>query len=515
MLKPRFSSLRPIERGFRRLAHGDVHFRAAGEGPVVLALHESPRSSLSLIPVIDALSAHYRVIAPDTPGYGLSDPLAQDAPKMDDFLDALAGLLDAFSVQKVALYGAHTGAALATAFALRWPERVTALALDGFSSFTPEEVEAFHTRYLVPYAPCWDGRHVMGLWSRVKDLYTWFPWYDRTAERRLRTDPDGLELLHRSALGFLQAGAHYAKAYRIAAAFQPNAVMQDLKSPTTVIARPDDLIADHLHRLTPGPNWDIRWLDPTDASWRLALMDALGKGDRPDQMPPGHERVPSEGSVFLPLGDGWLHAKLKGPADGAVRVLLPGLPSDLDALIAREAARYPSARIVALTLPGCGWSDPLADGAVGLEQIFDGLDAALLHLNLEPATVAGQGASGVIAKLWGRRRAGLVAEQIDPLAWMGPDAPLPAPLLVRRSPGWDGAHVTSAWFQLRDLRLYDTPPGAGRPVRRVEPDPSDLADLDRLFRAYMEGPDCADLLEMVVDHVRRYPESRRHPPPAQ
>lgn len=513
MLQPRHGSVKPIARGFRHLRHGDVHYRTAGDGPVVLALHESPRSSLSLLPVIEALSHRFQVIAPDTPGYGLSDPLSVEAPEMEDFLDAIADLLDDMGLKRVALYGAHTGAALATAFAARNPERVTAMVLDGLSAFTADEVEAFHTRYLTPYEPHWDGRHVAGLWSRVKDLYTWFPWYEQTPERRLGGEPAGLEPLERSALGFLQAGAHYTKAYRLAAAFQPNSVIQDLRSPTSVVARPDDLIADHLARLTPGPSWDIRWLDERESSWRDALLDGLAAGPSPDRWSPTPAPQPQAicGSHFLPMGRGWLHVRMAGPAEGPVRAALPALPGDVTGLVDRLTRSHPGDRLAILSPPGCGWSDPLADAAAGLDGVLDVLDEALAQLDIEPSVLAGEGASALIAALWARRRGRpSLVEQIDPPAWLASPQALPrSPPLCARSPSWDGAHFTAAWFQLRDLQLYDVPPGSGTPVRRAGAARPDVERLDRLFRSYVEGPDCAGLLAAVIEHLRRHPDDHR------
>lgn len=503
MLQPRYPAATPIARGFIALPHGDLHYRTAGQGPVILALHESPRSSLSLLPVIAALADRYQVIAPDTPGYGLSDPLPGATPTMDDFLDALVGLIDGFGLERVAIYGAHTGAALATAFAQREPNRVSALVLDGLSAFDAGEIEAFRTRYLAPYAPSWDGSHVMGLWSRAKDLFTWFPWYDRTPQQRLRHEPGDVTALHKSALGFLQAGAHYAKAYTLAAAFQPNDVLGSLRAPVTVMARPDDIIADHLSRLTPGPGWEIAWLGPDAAEWSATLHRGFGKAALPGAAasPP---RPATQGSRFLAVGEGWIHALQAGPEQGPVRLLLPGLPGDIKTLVAEQAALRPSERLVALSLPGCGWSDPLA-GSAGLDAVLDVLDAAFDQLGLQPVSLAGEGASGVVADLWVRRRGWpLTAETIDPPTWIAPDSHLPdAPLLASLPPRWDGTHLTGAWFQLRDLQLYDIPPGAGRPSRRRNSDTPDVARLDRLFRSYVEGPDCAEALAAVVDYLRR------------
>ncbi len=502
MLKSRYPSAIPIERGFVRLAHGDVHYRAAGQGPVVLALHESPRSSLSMLPVIEALAEDYRVIAPDTPGYGLSDPLRGEAPSLDDFLDVISGLLDAFGVDRVALYGAHTGAALATAFALRRPERLTAVVLDGLSAFTDDEVASFRRDYLAPYLPQWDGRHVMGLWSRCRDLFTWFPWHERTQARRLTGDPVDIEPVHRSALGFLQAGDHYAKAYIRAAAFRPNAVMADLKPPTRVIARPGDLIADHLERLTPGPQWEIAALGEGLDEWRAAILAGLTKGERPDMA----KAVPeaAEGSSFVPIGEGWLHVVFAGPAGGATRVLIPDLPGDPAGLIAAQAEVWPDARLVILSPPGCGWSDPLATDGDVLSASVEALAGAMTQQGVTPSSIAGQGAGAVIAEALVRRLGVSIAvERIEPPAWLTGAAGLPeAPLLTVGPPAWDGSHLTSLWFQLRDMQLYDVPPGKGVVARRDGSETPDLARLDRLFRNAVQGPDCAALLAGIVEHLR-------------
>jgi pimeloyl-ACP methyl ester carboxylesterase len=502
MQRARYGATVRIERGFVRLQHGDMHYRMAGGGPVVVALHESPRSSLSLLPLIEALADRYRVIAPDTPGYGLSDPLTGDEPSMDEFVGAVEAFLDGMGLRRVALYGAHTGAAIATAFALAHPDRVTSLVLDGLSAFNPQEIEAFRTQYLKPYAPQWDGAHVMHLWSRVKDLFTWFPWYDQSDGARLWHEPTSLAALHFSALGFLQSGRHYAKAYIRAAAFQPNAVLKSLAVPTTVMARPDDLIADHLDRLEKGPGWEIAWLNPGRAAWTEAMDDALGRGPAPDdQIAPVVSR---EGSRFVPIGEGWTHLILAGPEDGAVRLLLPDLPGDLKPLVAKQALLFPDARLVALSPPGCGWSDPLAEAAVSLAAAVSVLDHALRQIGVEPLTISADGAGALMAQLWVERRGWRIAiERTDPPAWLdNADLSPDFNLLQPSPPRWDGAHLTGAWFQLRDLTLYDVPPGAGAPVRRAKPTNADLEGLETRFRAYVEGPESADLLRLSVAYVR-------------
>ena len=105
-------TLRRIRRDIVQLGERRVHYRVAGEGPPVVLLHQSPHNSAELLPLMQVLAPHFLVIAPDTPGYGQSDPVAPAGtePGIDLFADALIGLLDALDLERVALFGSHTGA---------------------------------------------------------------------------------------------------------------------------------------------------------------------------------------------------------------------------------------------------------------------------------------------------------------------------------------------------------------------------------------------------------------------
>ena len=85
---------------------------------------------------MEALAGDWRIIAPDTPGYGLSEPFDEDAPSLDDFAVAMIGFMDAMGLNRTALYGTHTGADIAMAMARRYPERFSCVVLDGVSAGT-------------------------------------------------------------------------------------------------------------------------------------------------------------------------------------------------------------------------------------------------------------------------------------------------------------------------------------------------------------------------------------------
>ncbi|MCA3042008.1 MAG: alpha/beta fold hydrolase, partial [Rhodocyclaceae bacterium] len=110
-------STHPISAQFIDVAGRRVLVRFAGSGPAVLLLHQSPQNSRALIAWIERLSAHYSVFAPDTPGFGYSDPLPLAQPTIPDYAAALSALLDALGIERVIVNGVHTGAVTALRFA--------------------------------------------------------------------------------------------------------------------------------------------------------------------------------------------------------------------------------------------------------------------------------------------------------------------------------------------------------------------------------------------------------------
>ena len=111
-----------------------VHYRRAGSGPPVVLLHQSPYSSNEHLGLIEDLAAAYTVIAPDTPGNGLSEPLSipAEAVTMSDYADGLADFLTEIGLERTALYGFHTGSVCALEFSRRHPERVIVAICNGY-----------------------------------------------------------------------------------------------------------------------------------------------------------------------------------------------------------------------------------------------------------------------------------------------------------------------------------------------------------------------------------------------
>ena len=110
---------------------GRVHVLEKGSGQPVVILHGTGDPAGFLLPLLEALHG-VRVIAPDRPGIGLSDPVELPIPGYRGAaVSWLDGLLDALDVETTALVGHSGGGVWALWYALARPERVTRLTLMG------------------------------------------------------------------------------------------------------------------------------------------------------------------------------------------------------------------------------------------------------------------------------------------------------------------------------------------------------------------------------------------------
>ena len=100
-----------------------------GHGPDVLLLHGLGGTRASLLQTAASLSRHYRVHAPDLPGFGSSSKPALGAYNAGWFAEIMLGLMDELGVRRTHLVGNSMGGRVAIEMALLAPERVSALGL--------------------------------------------------------------------------------------------------------------------------------------------------------------------------------------------------------------------------------------------------------------------------------------------------------------------------------------------------------------------------------------------------
>lgn len=110
-------------------AGGLSYVMRPGSGETVVFLHGIGSNAASFAPLFDVLPAGLLLLAWDAPGYGGSDPLAEDWPLAQDYAAKLAHFLDALGLERVHLVGHSLGTLMACAFARRFAGRVRGLTL--------------------------------------------------------------------------------------------------------------------------------------------------------------------------------------------------------------------------------------------------------------------------------------------------------------------------------------------------------------------------------------------------
>jgi pimeloyl-ACP methyl ester carboxylesterase len=101
---------------------------SGGSGPAILFIHGFGAWGRSWKPILDRLPPAYRMIAPDLPGFGLSDRYPGDYSP-GALADDLAALLEERGVARAVVVGQSWGSSVAMAFALRHPQQTERLVL--------------------------------------------------------------------------------------------------------------------------------------------------------------------------------------------------------------------------------------------------------------------------------------------------------------------------------------------------------------------------------------------------
>lgn len=114
--------------------------------------------------VLDHLGRDRHVYAPDTPGFGESDP-PPEFPEIADYAAAIGDLLDELGHVPVDLLGYHTGSSIAVELALSRPQQIRRLVLIGIPVFTADETQAFLAQPW-PMPLTYDTQYVDSEWTR-------------------------------------------------------------------------------------------------------------------------------------------------------------------------------------------------------------------------------------------------------------------------------------------------------------------------------------------------------------
>ncbi len=451
-----------ITKHFVTVGSRRLHYHRAGDGPVLVLLHASACSAKVMRSHIDLLSESFTVIAPDTPGFGLSDLLPVQQVTTEDLADALADTLDALGIDQVSVYGRHTGAQIAVEFAARHPARCAMALTDGFPVYTIEERIKRLAGYLPPIVPEFDGSHLLWIWFRYREQHVFWPWNAQDLAHRADTDVPDLDFLHRGVIELLEAGDGYRIGYATAYRHRGLEVVADLTVPVCFGGRPGDS-QGHTPDMMPAGTWTQQL--PRDKQEALQVEHQLlrqhpARGTAP--IAPACSAVNGRSTTnYLDIDGRMVLVRSIGDLHAAPPLLifhrLPGSSALYDPLICAIGKSRP---VLALDLPGHGESDALADAAQSVEAWLNSVLSILDRLSISTCHVyAHNGGATVAVELALRHPKRVVSLLLDAPVCLAPNEQdsigsswLQGVEPV--TPTWDGSHLLRVWHMRRDMALW-------------------------------------------------------------
>jgi haloalkane dehalogenase len=358
-----------ITRHYLTINCRHVHYRRCGSGPPLILIHQSPRSSEEYETLMQAWGAHFTCIAPDTPGFGHSQPLAKIAPDINDYADAIAEFIRALGLEKTAAYGFHSGGIILITALKRHPGLFSALAVGGYAIWTPEEMDVFGDAYLPPFLPSPYGEHLTWLWNRILEQSWFFPWFDTREAARLSVAHDDPARVHSVVMDMLDSGDAYRLGYDAVLRAPRDIPLSDTATPPVLITAYDgDPLQDHIDRLGSMPaNWSAAKVATPKAHQEASLAFLLAHPG-----PAAQHYAEDETRAFLHVKtnefDGMIH--WNGPK-AAKRMIIhaPGRAGDL----------IDDATVLRIDLPGhglsSGWPGEAPEALAPWQAVIDRLRA--------------------------------------------------------------------------------------------------------------------------------------------
>jgi pimeloyl-ACP methyl ester carboxylesterase len=424
---------------------------------------------------------------------------------VDAFADALAGFLDAVGLNRVGLFGTHTGGILATRFAVRYPERAAAVISNGLLLMDEADrvdklahsFPAFHP------TPC--GGHLAWLWTRQRDQLVFYPWYHRTASARIAW-PMTLEQVQHGVCDFLRAGDNYRSAYRAVNAYDVRPDLQRLLPPALFVVASGDALARYWDSFPPLPKTAriVQAASQQESEDRAVEFLEAFVANQPaadllsDPAPPTRlsRRLAATSTDVI-------HALATGPSGGRPVVLMHDWGRSSDSLRDVAGGFVGRRPVIIPDLPGHG--ETTGPEPQSTAECAGRVVAVLSALGVTRADVVFEGGSWILAAEMLRqapdRFAGLAIA--DPFVTPEGRAAEMREALPDFRPDWSGSHLTRMWHFARDQSTawpwYDRSREAA--LSELEPEPpwathQRVVDLVRSAAAY------PGLHSLAVDEAR-------------
>jgi pimeloyl-ACP methyl ester carboxylesterase len=237
-----------VRRRFFDLPERQIHYReTAGAGIPLIALHHLPGSARQIEATIVALAGRH-VIAPDLAGTGDSGLHPAPAPTVADYAGDVIALIHGLGLERVDLYGSHTGAALAVEIAVSRPELVRKVVLDGVPLFEPEEAASLIASYAPFIEPDSNGMHLLWAHNFCRDQILFWPWHDHSAAAARGTGLPPPRDLHAWVLEVIKGLDGFPLGYRAVFGYALAERMGAVRHPALCISAAVDTLAEASRR---------------------------------------------------------------------------------------------------------------------------------------------------------------------------------------------------------------------------------------------------------------------------
>ena len=447
-----------IRRAFVSVGGQQIHLRYAGRGPAVVLVHRAPTSSRTLDLQTEAFArAGFLALAMDIPGLGHSDPLPLPRPEIGDLAETFHDTLNALGLGRVALYGSHTGALICADFAAAYPERVSALLIDGYPIYDAKERARIVAGYFPSNEVRWDGSHLLWLWFRYREQHLFWPWNVPGEVTQAKCDVPDPEYIHEGTVDLLRAGASYQSPYAAAFRCESGGLAQRLRVPTYFLAYPDDSLSGGLALLGTLPSTCRIEHMPRDRAAGVAREVELLRAHAGDRAEPRLSSVSLGTGInrsYVDVTGGQLALRSAGSGGDRPLIVVPPIPGSSSMLVAEIEAFSRDRQVIAIDVPGCGNSD--APNTSGIGSMARVMEQAIERLGIDDFDLyALNGGCAVAVEILARRGSGattlILESPVKPHVALADYAARYAPPIV---PRWDGGHLIALWHMTRNRRLF-------------------------------------------------------------
>jgi pimeloyl-ACP methyl ester carboxylesterase len=163
-----------VRRGYFECRYGQLHVHNAippgggfEEGTPLLCLHHTAGSGRLFERFLDLEGRDRSVYAPDTPGFGESDP-PPTRPTIADYAAVVGDFLDTMRFRQIDVLGYQAGTMMAAELAIARPKQIRRVVMVSVPILNDTERDAFRRG---SWTPSEDGSHLAAEWKRTLESY--------------------------------------------------------------------------------------------------------------------------------------------------------------------------------------------------------------------------------------------------------------------------------------------------------------------------------------------------------